>query len=53
MSISRSGSATQLRHVQTARIKDGRLSNDWSPQKNNYLTAQKMGGIYKYLSVIM
>lgn len=45
--ISKSGSATQLRNVHTARVRDGRMFNEWSPQKNNYLTAQKIGGIYK------
>ena len=47
----RSESEPRLRQIQTARIRDGRRSNDDSPLHNNYMSAQKMGGVYKYFLI--
>ena len=37
----RSESEPKLKAVYTSRIKDGRYSNEQSPMKNNFMTAQK------------
>lgn len=50
---SRSGSEPALRQVYSSRIKDGRRSNDEPPLQNNYMSPQKMGGVYKYICFII